>query len=93
MCDLNHMIYYTLLYVDYISQIVFKVRKGYLGTPTIRLIINKEFNATLPFYATMTAETMCLFLFVYKVKCGCWKHGTIVIKLKTILKCVALIFV
>ena len=86
MCDLNHMIYYTLLYVDYISEIVFKIRKGYLETSTIRLIINVEFNATLPFYATMTAEAIYLFLFVYKVKCGCWKHGTIVIKLKTIRK-------
>ena len=85
MCDLNHMIYCTLLYVDYISQIVFKIRKGYLETSTIRLIMNIEFNATLPLYATMTAEAIYLF-FVYKVKCGCWKHGTIVIKLKTIRK-------
>ena len=58
MCDLNHMIYHTLSYVDYISQIVFKIRKGYLETPTIRLIINTEFNPTLPFHAPMTAEAI-----------------------------------
>ena len=79
------ILYYTLLYVDYISQIVFKIRKGYLETPTMRLIINIEFNAMFPFYTPMTAEAICLFLFVYKIKCGCWKHGTIVINLKQFL--------
>ena len=95
MCNQNHMIYYTFKYYTLTTSLksYLKYERVVLETSTIRLIIDIESNATLPFYAPMTAEAICLFLFAYKVKCGCWKHETIVIKLKTILKCVALIFV
>ena len=95
MCDLDHMIYYTFKYYTLTTSLksCLKYERVILETPTIRLIIDIESNAKLPFYAPMTAEAICLFLLAYKVKCGCWKHGTIVIKLKTIFKCVALIFV